>query len=79
MSDPDDHSNNRDMVDQDHEKDRLKEGVSASDLPPSSPSPSLHKALSEDLSSTKDWDNCNAPLASKNSFSLWLLASLFFK
>ena len=75
MSDPD--SNDRDMDDQDHEKDRLKEGIPASDLPPSSPS--LHKALSEDLSSTKDWDNCNAPLASKNSFSLWLLASLFFK
>ena len=46
MSEPDDHSNDRYMDDQDHEKDRLKEGIPASDLP------RLHKALSEDLSSS---------------------------
>ena len=34
MSDPDDHSNDRDMDDQNHEKDGLKEGIPASDLPP---------------------------------------------
>ena len=34
MSDPDDHSNDRDTYDQDHEKDRRKGGI-----PPLAPSP----------------------------------------